>query len=612
MRTSLKVLASIVMFGLVAMPAWAQDSAPATMRDAINGLESTTHQSFQGIPTDWSSRHVIFSKPEPGSDAEFQVQQDPRYWLQQLRRSQPQSEDSIAIDVRASGAGALPDGKLKKNKKKKKTKPGKIKKDWSVSLGSGGKVGAGAFPAKYSFDTSAANCSDYIVFNTSLAGAAGQASIIAFTQLYVGGGCGTPNPSTAWAYNTGGTVLTSVVLSLDGKQMAFVHSAAGGASLEILRPINGQGTSATAPVSPGTTSTTGSGYVTCKAGVGSCLLSLAFSGAHNDTNSSPFYVYFGTVADTIFVGDDSGFLHKFTNVFNGTPSEITTGGWPAQVAVVKISDPVYDSASGTVFVLSSYDGTSNGGRVHETNASTGTNVASDELGPTTASGSACNGGASGTGTALTLDAPILDATANRMYAFVGNNGAGSSAVYQFLPGYALNSCGSMETVGTGSTTGIPVYTGAFDGIYFASNSTSPTGNLYVCGNAGGNATLYRVPISANVMGAASAMGTAMSTANTTCSPVTEFENAGVDRAFASVQASGNTAAAIGCPAGGCVMSFDITAGTTPTATSARAGEAGGTSGIVIDNLGATAGASQIYFSTLTGSTAIQASQAGLL
>ena len=83
----------------------------------------------------------------------------------------------------------------------------------------------------------------------------------------------------------------------------------------------------------------------------------------------------------------------------------------------------------------------------------------------------------------------------------------------------------METVGTGSTTGIPVYTGAFDGIYFASTSTSPTGNLYVCGNAGGNATLYRVPISANVMGAASAMGTAMSTANTTCSPVTEFENA---------------------------------------------------------------------------------------
>ena len=60
------------------------------------------------------------------------------------------------------------------------------------------------------------------------------------------------------------------------------------------------------------------------------------------------------------------------------------------------------------------------------------------------------------------------------------------------------------------------------------------------------------------------------------------------------------------------MSFDITAGTTPTATSARAGETGGTSGIVIDNLGATAGASQIYFSTLTGSTAIQASQAGLL
>jgi len=598
------------MFGLVAMPAWAQDSARATIRDAINGLESTTHRSFQGIPTDWSSHHLVFSKPEPGSDAEFQVQQDPRYWLQQIRRSQLQSEDSAEIGMQASGVGSLPDIRPRINRNKTLRK-GKIEKDWSVSLGSGGKVGAGFFPAKYSFDASAANCSDYVAFNTSLAGSATHASIIAFTKLYVGGGCGTPNPSTAWAYNTGGTILTSVELSLDGKQMAFVHSAAGGASLEILRPVNGQGTSATAPVSPGTTSTTGAAYNTCKAGAGSCLLSLAFSGAHNDTNSSPFYVYFGTAADTMFVGDDSGFLHKFTNVFNGTPSEVTTGGWPAQVAVVKISDPVYDSASGTVLVLSSYDGTSNGGRVHETNASTGANVASNEMGPTTASGSACHGGASGTGTALTLDAPILDATANRMYAFVGNNGAGSSAVYQFVPGFASNSCGSMETVGTGSTTGIPVYTGAFDGIYFASTPTSPTGNLYVCGNAGGNATFYRVPISGNALGAPSAVSTALSTATTTCSPVTEFENVGVDRAFVSVQASGNTAGAIGCPATGCIMSFNVSAGTTPTATSAAAGETGGTSGIVIDNLGATAGASQVYFSTLTGSTAIQASQAGL-
>jgi len=58
------------------------------------------------------------------------------------------------------------------------------------------------------------------------------------------------------------------------------------------------------------------------------------------------------------------------------------------------------------------------------------------------------------------------------------------------------------------------------------------------------------------------------------------------------------------------MSFTLSA-TTPAGTTAAVSEAGGTSGIVIDNQGTTTGASQIYFSTLTGATAIQAAQAGL-
>jgi hypothetical protein len=65
------------MLGLLAMPAWAQDSTPS-LRDSISGYESAAHQYFQGVPTDWTSRHVVFSKPKPGSDAEDKVQQDPR------------------------------------------------------------------------------------------------------------------------------------------------------------------------------------------------------------------------------------------------------------------------------------------------------------------------------------------------------------------------------------------------------------------------------------------------------------------------------------------------------------------------------------------------------
>ena len=47
---------------------------------AINGFESNTHQSFLGLATDWSSHHVVYSKPAPGSDTEDKVQQSPRYW----------------------------------------------------------------------------------------------------------------------------------------------------------------------------------------------------------------------------------------------------------------------------------------------------------------------------------------------------------------------------------------------------------------------------------------------------------------------------------------------------------------------------------------------------
>ena len=54
------------------------------------------------------------------------------------------------------------------------------------------------------------------------------------------------------------------------------------------------------------------------------------------------------------------------------------------------------------------------------------------------------------------------------------------------------------------------------------NPSSPSGNLYVCGNTAGNATLYGIPITANAMGSASAMATTLSTSNTTCSEVTEI------------------------------------------------------------------------------------------
>ena len=70
-----------------------------------------------------------------------------------------------------------------------------------------------------------------------------------------------------------------------------------------------------APVTPASGS--------CTALTAPCMTTVAFSTANGDTTptdnfSSPFYEY---PQDTLFVGDDLGFLHKFTGVFLGTPTE---------------------------------------------------------------------------------------------------------------------------------------------------------------------------------------------------------------------------------------------------------------------------------------------------
>ena len=159
----------------------------------------------------------------------------------------------------------------------------------------------------------------------TLAGGVGTGNIVAFNQLYstqgsVGGLCNQNGPSVYWSYFTGtGQALTSVVLSGDGTKVAFVENAAGGATLRILKWKAGEGTGAGYPVAPTTTLSAGQSWAAnCPAG-NSCISSIAFNGAFQDTRSAPFYNY---NTDTLYVGDDSSRMHKFTGVFNGTPAEV--------------------------------------------------------------------------------------------------------------------------------------------------------------------------------------------------------------------------------------------------------------------------------------------------
>ena len=100
-RKMLKFRSRLWIIGLLtfgfAMPVWAQGNE-MSLDDAINGFEATAHQRFVGVPDDWSTHHVVFSRPEPGSETEYRVQQNPRYWLQQIKEKL-HSADAAASDL---------------------------------------------------------------------------------------------------------------------------------------------------------------------------------------------------------------------------------------------------------------------------------------------------------------------------------------------------------------------------------------------------------------------------------------------------------------------------------------------------------------------------------
>ena len=446
--------------------------------------------------------------------------------------------------------------------------------------------------------------SNFVWNHATLQGGVGQASIVAYRNLYTS--CGGTVPTTAWSYFTGGTIQTSPALSLDGTQVAFVQSSSGGvANLVLLKWANASST-AGSPVT--LTTSTAAAYRAC---VAPCMLTLPFSGGHNDSNSSVYYDYTG---DVIYVGDDNGELHKFTSIFNGgTPAEFTTAPWPVALtnsAGMQTTSPVFAINNGVYIgsARTSNSGTT-GGYLYLVNPTTGALTVSAEIADRPGF----------------VDAPIVDPSAGEVYVFAGNDtgnctfGTDCTGVFQFGTAFASAAAGNEAIVGNGTVFGTvrPMFTGDFDNTYF--NSTDPpTGNLYACGNTGGSPTLYRIHIAANVM-ATPVAGPTLTSGATTCSPITEAFNGTADLIFVNVQDNGNLGS---CGGGGCVMSFTVTGGTlgTGVAPSSSLAENGGTSGVIIDTLGAAAaGSNQVYFSPLgTGQVCpsaagcgVQASQSGL-
>ncbi len=460
------------------------------------------------------------------------------------------------------------------------------------------------------------------------------ASIAAYNSIYAG--CppeiisGVPSPSGIFAINTGGNIHTSVTLSGDGTQVAFVQSIAGVANLTILKWAVGPSSYEGLYGAVNATPTTAAAYPTCvPTPTAPCMVNLPFSGAAvDDTYSSPFYD-FAPGSDTMYVGDDNDHLHKFTGIFKGTPAEVTTAPWPAVVGgladglvgnTYQTTSPVYDEGTGRVFILDKGIG-GGGGFVSAVNATSGAVFVASY---------SSNSGYS--------DAPLLDPINETLYAFNSESGGSANAsVQQFAAAFANGDAPVQEVlIGTGSET-IPSYAGTFDNLYY----TGGAGNLYACGNAGGSPTLYQIAVTAvGNLAATSTAGPALTSgadASTACSPISEIYNPSAvpatDWLFVSVTDLSQTATPINCPVTtGCIMSFNVTAGAAisgATTTVSTAAALGGTSGIVFDNVIVpdgtliTSGTSQVYYTPLTptnqcltysqgyGGCAIQASQSAL-
>jgi hypothetical protein len=576
---------------------------------------------------------LIFSEPTTLQDS-VRVQGDVRYWHQrEWRRASRLEEDRDGGD---DDANSSPEGRHHR----RHSVP--IHRDWGVPLYANATMGAGMFPAKFSFDINAtANCAsattpDYVVYNTGLASSSTQAGIVAFDNLYSGCSGGVGVPTTYWAYETTATgdgcatcvEVTSPVLSADGSQVAFIGSSGTGSFLYILKPKAGEGTIST-PVTPTTSTTTVATYLTCRNLTGgaatSCLLSLPL-GANSDTNSPPFYNY---AFDMLYVGDDNGVLYKFTGVFRGTPTK-ATAPWPFTVdSGFKLTAPVYDQTSGNAYV-----GDSNGvlSFVRDTSSTVG---ACGSGSPPCLGTATLNAG----GGNPIVDAPIVDSTNQKVFVFVGTDAGGTTAGVFQTP---TNLASHVEaTVGTAF--GNTLYDGAFDNQYFT-NLGSGNGHVYVCGNIGTllglshNVGLFRIGFNGSGVMNGTADATSVTLTSSfpivgtlpTCSPATEISaSSSSDLLFLSVTANGSQTACGAFPGNGCIMSFalpTLSPFTFPAAAAHTLQESSGTSGIVVDNIATSpTGTSQIYFTPLgnasttfpCGATttsvgcAVQASQSGL-
>ena len=562
------------------------------------GKPATAAQSNRvSLVEDWSHRHLVYSHPQTIIQ-NLRIQQQQRYVQQVLRRNyiSPQPISSRPISPFAPVDRWRPNPVPKPISFHEPEMTNDLHRDWAVVMNAAGQtMGDGSFPAKYVFNVnSAPDCvNDFVVFTTSTTDGA-AVDIYALNNLYVNaagtGVCSGTAPNVLWAYHIqshAGKSVGSPVLSADGTQVAWMEGGGGIAQLHILKPYTGGGAGTLAAPETPVVSGTAAGYRACvpATGAGACLYNIAYGNLDDDTGdhgiidpSSPYYDYSDDIA---FVGDDQGNLHLFAGVFKGDPAEVLSGSspWAFVPDGDAIGSPVFDETSEHVFVGDA------GGQLTYVTIGAGPGYART-VGATWI---IPNG-------ALIADAPIVDSTTQEVFVFA-NTTVGA------VVGEATTSLATQTTVPVGTDNANLFHAGTFDNNYYTSDTGAGTGtgNLYVCGNNGTDPELVQIAVAGGTIGAATDVFTA-ATANTECSPVTEFYNAPstTDFLFFSVQLDGDTGT--DCAGDGCVYGANLSGASTVTISGAMPAS-GGASGIVVDNNSADTAASNVYYTWLGNDSA---------
>ncbi len=242
---------------------------------------------------------------------------------------------------------------------------------------------------------------------TLTGGSNGQASVVAFDNLYTG--CPTTSktvPSIYFQYDTGGTVVTSVTLSGDGSQLAFVQTQGGVATLVLLKWSSN-------PALTALTAVSNAAYQGCTA---PCMTTIAFHNSSHRHKLSRLLRVRRHPGRHALCRRQQRPVHKFHPVFNAAPAEITAA-WPITVnatAGTILTGPVFDSVSGNIFITDSHGDLS---YVRDVGSTAGT----------------CTAPCKGASIDVTQggdypidDSPIVDSTSQHVFAFTDCSLAGDA------------------------------------------------------------------------------------------------------------------------------------------------------------------------------------------